>query len=93
MPSALARLKHGIDLGDPTPARAEAAVERFHPRGAVIRLILREGRKREVKRMMTALGHPVVHLQRVSFAGLTTGGMEPGGWRKLTEAEITRILK
>jgi len=91
-PSALAKLKHGIDLGDPTPARAEAAVERFHPRGAVVRLILREGRKREVKRMMTALGHPVVHLQRVSFAGLTTGGMEPGGWRRLTESEISRLF-
>lgn len=91
-PSALAQLKAGIDLGDPTPARAEAEVVRFHPRGAVVRLLLREGRKREVKRMMMALGHPVVHLRRVSFAGLTTDGMNIGDWRRLTGDEIARIL-
>ncbi len=92
-PSSLAKLKHGIDLGDPTPARAEAEVARFHPRGAVVRLLLREGRKREVKRMMVTLGHPVLQLQRISFAGLTTRGMNAGDWRKLTENEIKRILK
>ncbi len=91
-PSSLARLKHGIDLGDPTPARAEAEVIRFHPRGAVIRLRLREGRKREVKRMMMALGNRVLHLRRISFAGLTTNGMKPGEWRKLIDTEIRRIL-
>lgn len=92
-PSFLAKLKEGIDLGDSTPARAEAEVVRFHPRGAVVRLLLREGRKREVKRMMMALGHPVLHLQRISFAGLTTDGMKAGDWRRLTEHEIARIHK
>lgn len=92
-PNALAQLKRGIDLGDRTLARADAKVARFHPRGAVVQLLLREGRKREVKRMMIALGHPVLHLRRVSFAGLTTRGLEPGGWRKLSESEIARLLK
>lgn len=92
-PSSLATLKHGVDLGDPTPARAEAEVVRFHPRGAVVRLKLREGRKREVKRMMLALGNRVLQLQRISFAGLTTQGMNPGDWRHLTEREIASILK
>ncbi len=92
-PSSLAKLRDGIDLGDPTPARAEAEVARFHPRGAVVRLLLREGRKREVKRMMMALGHPVLQLQRISFAGLTTQGMSVGDWRRLTEREIAKILK
>jgi 23S rRNA pseudouridine2605 synthase len=90
-PSSLATLRKGIDLGDPTPARAEAEVVRFHPRGAVVRLLLREGRKREVKRMMMALGNRVLHLRRISFAGLTTGGMKPGEWRKLSSAEVTRL--
>lgn len=90
-PSQLKTLKNGIDLGDPTPARAEAEVVRFHPRGAVIRLLLREGRKREVKRMMTAIGNRVLHLRRVSFAGLTTRGMKPGDWRRLTDAEVQRF--
>ncbi len=91
-PSSLAQLRKGIDLGDPTPARAEAEVVRFHPRGAVVRILLREGRKREVKRMMMAIGNRVLHLRRISFAGLTTGKMKPGDWRKLTEPEISRLM-
>ena len=90
-PSAFAKLKGGIDLGDPTPARADAEVTRFHPRGAVVRLVLREGRKREVKRMMMALGHPVLKLCRISFAGLTTRGLNVGDWRRLTDAELKRM--
>ena len=58
-----------------------------------MQLLLREGRKREVKRMMMALGHPVLQLQRISFAGLTTQGMNVGDWRRLTDREIARILK
>ena len=90
-PSAMARLKSGIDLGDPTPARAEATVKRMHPRGAVVRLSLREGRKREVKRMMMALGHPVLHLSRISFAGLTPRGLNHGEWRQLTATEVRKL--
>jgi 23S rRNA pseudouridine2605 synthase len=92
-PSSLATLRKGIDLGDPTAARAEAEVVRFHPRGAVVRLLLREGRKREVKRMMMALGNRVLHLRRISFAGLTSGNLKPGEWRKLSESEISKTLE
>jgi pseudouridine synthase len=89
----LARLRQGIDLGDPTPARAEAALSRSTKEGSVIRLILREGRKREVKRMMEAIGYPVIRLRRASFAGINARGLEPGQWRRLTEAEISRISR
>ncbi|HWO57438.1 MAG TPA: pseudouridine synthase [bacterium] len=91
-PSALAQLRQGIDLGDRTLAHADAAVTGKHPHGAVVRLVLREGRKREVKRMMQAIGHRVMRLRRVSFAGLTVHGMQPGDWRRLTEQEVARLL-
>lgn len=81
----------GIDLGDKTPAVAEAAIAASHGRGVVLRLTLREGRKREVKRMCEAAGCPVLHLRRISYAGLTARGVEVGGWRKLEPAEIARL--
>ncbi|HUU45240.1 MAG TPA: rRNA pseudouridine synthase, partial [Acidobacteriota bacterium] len=58
---------------------------------ALVRLILREGRKREVKRMMEAIGYPVRRLRRLSFAGITVRGLNPGQWRQLTAAEIHRL--
>ena len=88
---ALRHLKIGIDLGDPTPARAEARVTGKHRAGAVMRLTRREGRKREIKRMLSAIGHPVLRLVRVSFAGITARGLKPGTWRALTKAEIARL--
>lgn len=92
-PSVLAQLRQGIDLGDRTLAHADATVTGQHARGAVVRLVLREGRKREVKRMMLAVGHRVVRLRRVSFAGLTVHGMQPGDWRRLTDKEVARLLE
>ena len=88
---ALRRLQAGIDLGDPTPARAEARITGKHRAGVVLRLSLREGRKREIKRMLTAIGHPVLRLVRVSFAGITARGLKLGTWRLLTQSEIARL--
>jgi pseudouridine synthase len=91
--ATLKRFRAGIDLGEKTPAVAEAEVVATHGRGAVLRLTLHEGRKREVKRMCEALGHHVLHLRRISYAGLTVRGIEVGGWRKLEPAEIARLTE
>ena len=87
----LRRLAEGIDLGDRTPARAIATVVRRQGSHSVVRLTLREGRKREVKRMLAAIGFPVLRLRRVSFAGVTVRGLKPGTWRVLVAAEIRRL--
>ena len=71
--------------------RAEARVTGKHRAGVVLRLSLREGRKREIKRMLMAVGHRVLRLARVSFAGITASGLKPGTWRLLTPAEIKRL--
>ncbi|MBI3871639.1 MAG: rRNA pseudouridine synthase [candidate division Zixibacteria bacterium] len=89
----LQHLARGVDLGDPTPARASVQVTGHHHGGAVIRLTLREGRKREVKRMLLAVGHRVRRLCRISFAGLTARGLDSGQWRRLTPTEIARLTK
>ena len=84
---ALQRLRDGVELDDgPTaPARAR----RLGP--GRVELVLHEGRKHQVKRMLDAVGHPVTRLHRSAYAGLTLDGLEPGGWRELTPAEVSSL--
>ena len=69
----------------PRPARARRV-----SRGRV-ELILHEGRKHQVKRMLAAVGHPVRRLQRSRYGPLTAEGLEPGEWRELTPAELAAL--
>ena len=58
---------------------------------SLVELTLHEGRKHQVKRMCEAVGHPVQHLHRSRYAGLTLGGLEPGRWRELEPSEVKRL--
>ena len=83
-PSRLARLAEGIQLDDgPTaPARAKKlAPDRFE-------LVLREGRKRQVRRMTEAIGYRVRALERVQFGPLALGHRAEGGHRRLKHLEV-----
>jgi len=55
-------------------------------------VVLREGRKREVRRMMSAVGHPVLKLTRVRFGPVKLGDLQAGAWRPLTEREREQLL-
>jgi 23S rRNA pseudouridine2605 synthase len=83
----LRALADGVELGDgPT---APARVRRID--GSRIELILHEGRNRQVRRMLDAVGHPVTHLHRSAYAGLTLEGLEPGRWRELESSEVEQL--
>ena len=83
----LQRLRDGVELDDgPT---APARVRRLAANR--IELGLHEGRKRQVRRMLEAVGHPVTRLHRSAYAGLTLGGLEPGRWRELEPSEVERL--
>jgi 23S rRNA pseudouridine2605 synthase len=87
----LAQLVRGVRLED-GPARAETAqLIKQTENNAWVRLTLAEGRYREVRRMLESVGHPVVRLRRVAYAGLTALGLKPGQWRMLAEAEIAQL--
>ncbi|HLX31459.1 MAG TPA: pseudouridine synthase [Gaiellaceae bacterium] len=85
--AALAALRDGIELEDGVTAPARA---RRLGRGRV-ELVLHEGRKHQVKRMLDAVGHPVTRLHRSAYAGLTVDGLDPGEWRELTAHEVERL--
>jgi pseudouridine synthase len=85
--AALERLRRGIELDD-GPA-APAHVRALGP--LRIELAIHEGRKHQVKRMLAAVGHPVIRLHRSRYAGLTLEGLEPGEWRELEPFEVERL--
>jgi 23S rRNA pseudouridine2605 synthase len=85
--AALRRLRAGVELEDgrTAPARVRRlASDR-------IELVLHEGRKRQVRRMCEAVGHPVARLERVAFGPLALGDLAPGAHRRLTAAEVARL--
>jgi len=83
----LARLRDGVELDDgPT---SPAGVRRVD--GAHIELVLHEGRNRQVKRMLEAVGHRVKRLHRSRYGPLTLEGLEPGAWRELEASEVERL--
>jgi 23S rRNA pseudouridine2605 synthase len=86
-PRSLKALREGVRLDDgPT---APARVRQVAP--GVLEIALREGRKRQVRRMCEAVGHRVVELERVAFGPLGLRGLEPGRSRRLKDAEVQRL--
>jgi len=86
---SLRRLREGVELDDGRTAPARA--RRLGP--GRVELVLHEGRKHQVKRMLAAVGHPVRKLHRSAYAGLTLGGLEPGRWRELEQSEVERLRR
>src|SRR5215471_10124232 len=86
---ALRQLRDGIELEDGATAPARA---RQLGRGRV-ELVLHEGRKHQVKRMLDAVGHPVTQLHRSAYAGLTLEGIEPGACRELEPSEVEHLRR
>ena len=83
----LERLRSGVELEDgPT---APAKVRRLGDRE--IEVTLREGRNRQVRRMLEAVGNEVVALRRVAFGSLGLGGLKEGQARRLSDHEISRL--
>jgi 23S rRNA pseudouridine2605 synthase len=80
-------LSEGVELDD--GMTAPATVRCLAP--SRIELTLHEGRNRQVRRMLEAVGHPVRRLHRSVYAGLTLGGLDPGEWRRLEPSEVKRL--
>lgn len=90
---ALEQLKRGVILDDGVTAPAQVQVIRLQNAQTLLEIEIHEGRKRQVRRMCAAVGHPVVHLKRVAFSGLTLKGLKPGQYRRLTFREKEELLQ
>jgi 23S rRNA pseudouridine2605 synthase len=87
------KFKQGIKLEGGVIARGEGKIIKAGKEESVFELTLKEGRKREIKRMCQAVGLKVNHLVRIKFAHLTARGLKIGQWRNLSENEVNQLKK
>lgn len=85
------RFAEGVSIGEPRLARAEVRSLRQRRGGAALRLVLREGRNRQVRRMLAAVGTKVVTLRRLRIATVRLGGLPPGAARVLSATECSAL--
>jgi 23S rRNA pseudouridine2605 synthase len=93
--AALDRLRRGISLdGHRTlPADVLLVNKGRRDQHGVLRITIREGRNRQVRRMLEAVGHPVESLRRIRFGPLNVRGLKPGEWRELSADEVEKLKK
>lgn len=87
------KIEKGIKLDDGFVGRAKIIILGYEKNLTRIRLIMTEGRKREVKQLCKKVGNPVYNLKRVEFAGVNVRNMKIGQYRYLTTTEIIRLKK
>ena len=95
-PDDLVKLKEGITLDDgikTAPAEVMLVARGTSDRNGWLQITIHEGRNRQVHRMMEAIGHEVLRLERVSYAGLTTEGVAPGKFRPLLPPELAKLRR
>lgn len=86
-------LTSGVELGDGWARADGASVKAAYDRWSVLEIVLHEGRKRIVRRMCKAVGHPVEHLTRIKLGGLKLGDLPLGEMRELTASELDNLIK
>jgi 23S rRNA pseudouridine2605 synthase len=97
-PDELARLRHGVIIVEDDGRKyktSPAQVRQLRRSGSDtwLALTIHEGHKRQVRRMLAAVGHRVIQLVRVQLGPLTLQDVPPGQWRYLTAAEVVALLK
>ena len=92
-PRSARQLARGIELEDGMTAPAEVKVLERGSSGSVVELVLKEGRNRQARRMLEAVGHPVRRLARTAIGPLKLGRLKPGTYRKLSPDEVRQLYR
>ncbi len=87
----LRKWRRGVFLDGSRTAPAEVSVLRREGNQTWLRIVLYEGRKRQIRRVAAMLGHPVHRLIRVRIGPVHLGNLKPGEWRHLTERELREL--
>jgi pseudouridine synthase len=92
---AIERLRTGIPLDGHRTLPADVTVLNAgrSDKDGIVRLTIREGRNRQVRRMLEAVGHPVQTLKRTRIGPISDRQLKPGIWRELTEEEVRRLKR
>jgi pseudouridine synthase len=89
----LRKLRLGVELEDGKTAPAEVEIAGSVRGRTQVRLTIHEGRNRQVRRMLEAVGHPVRDLQRTAFGPLRLGRLKEGDWRRLRQPEVESLRR
>jgi len=92
-PEKLAALSKGIDLDGRKTWPAELTVLENEQQSTTIKIVIHEGRKRQVRKMFEAVGHPVIQLKRIAYGQLVLGKLKPGKYRFLSPRDIKMIFR
>lgn len=91
--SVLSGLERGVELEDGLTAPAKVRLIKGGKQNSVLALTIREGRNRQVRRMLEVVGHPVTRLKRVRYGPLTLAGLSEGEWRHLEIGEVAELFR
>lgn len=81
------KLRTGVDIGGYITAPARVDLVRIEERTAQLNIVISEGKNRQIRRMLDAVGYPVLRLKRVNIGGVSLGTLPLGKWRHLTDME------
>jgi pseudouridine synthase len=90
---ALQRLRSGLVLDGKKTAPARVKKVRTTAKNSWLEITIKEGRNRQVRRMCSAVGHPVLKLKRISYGPVRLGNLKPGIYRHLTPTEMEKLRK
>jgi 23S rRNA pseudouridine2605 synthase len=88
---SIRRLREGMSIGDERFSPAGVKLMGTRGQNTLVSMVLREGKKREVRRLWEVLGHEVIDLERVRVGPLELGSLEAGRVRPLTRDEVVRL--
>ena len=85
------QLAHGVHLAEGYAQPESVHIKRHHRQSTDLEIVLREGRNREIRRLLARVGHKVINLCRTAVGSIKLGSLPSGSYRKLTPAEVRKL--
>ncbi|MDO4585740.1 MAG: pseudouridine synthase [Planctomycetia bacterium] len=86
-------LKKGVYIAEGIVQADDVVIKSRYKQSSILEIVLKEGKNREIRRMLARLGHKVLQLQRVAIGPVKLGKLLPGEFRRLTNQEISQLYK
>jgi 23S rRNA pseudouridine2605 synthase len=90
-PEVLTRLQEGVHLAEGLARAEKVTIKARHKDSTLMEMVLREGRNREIRRLLARMGHKVLRLVRIAVGPVRLGNLAPGEWRTLTSEELRAL--
>jgi 23S rRNA pseudouridine2605 synthase len=89
----LQRLRNGVDIGGFRTSPARVTVLKCNKHSTVLEITIHEGKNRQIRRMLEAVGSRVIDLERISYGNIVLGHLKPGRFRKLNPSEVAYLMQ